>query len=210
MSKNVQNISTYFAEIQSVVANLPAEQIDEIVEILLEGAAKRSKVFIFGNGGSASTASHFACDLSKNTLVEGAPKFRVVGLNDNIPLITAWANDTAYDNIFAAQLSVLVEPGDIVIGISCSGNSGNVLNAMDIARQNNAITIAFTGDKGGRLKDMVDICVIVPSPRIEQQEDIHLMLEHCICAIIRERLMQEYAPTLALESISRKPEMVEG
>ncbi|MCB0213552.1 MAG: SIS domain-containing protein [Anaerolineae bacterium] len=204
MSKNMQNISTYFAEMKNVVANLPVEQIDQIVDILLQGAVTRRKVFIFGNGGSASTASHFACDLSKNTLVEGAPKFRVICLNDNIPLITAWANDTAYDNIFAAQLSVLVEPGDIIIAISCSGNSGNVLNAIKVAHQNNAFTIAFTGDKGGKIKDMVDICVLAPTPRIEQQEDIHLILEHCICANIRDRLLQEYAPKLELEAAVSK------
>ncbi|MCB0164107.1 MAG: SIS domain-containing protein [Anaerolineae bacterium] len=210
MTKTMQHISTYFTEIQDVVAQLPVETINQIVNILLESASAGRKVFIFGNGGSASTASHFACDLSKNTMVEGAPRFRVIALNDNIPLITAWANDTAYDNIFAAQLSAFVEPGDVVIGISCSGNSGNVLNAMQVAHQYDALTIGFTGDKGGQLKDMVDVCVTVPTPRIEQQEDIHLMLEHCICANIRERLLQEYAPTLTWESKVRKSAMVEG
>ncbi|MCB9107462.1 MAG: SIS domain-containing protein [Anaerolineales bacterium] len=203
MTKNVQNISTYFAEIQQVVAQLPVNSINQIVDILLESAFEGRKVFIFGNGGSASTASHFACDLSKNTMVDGAPRFRVIALNDNIPLITAWANDTAYDNIFAAQLSALIEPGDVTIGISCSGNSGNVLNAIEIAHEYDAITIAFTGDKGGRLKDMVDICVAVPTTRIEQQEDIHLMLEHCICANIRERLLQKYAPKLTWEPATK-------
>ena len=209
-NKMQQNIATYFAEIQEVVAQLPIESINQIIDILLESASAGRKVFIFGNGGSASTASHFACDLSKNTMVDNAPRFRVIALNDNIPLITAWANDTAYDNIFAAQLSAFVEPGDVVIGISCSGNSGNVLNAMQVAHQYDALTIGFTGDKGGQLKDMVDVCVTVPTPRIEQQEDIHLMLEHCICANIRERLLQEYAPTLTWESAVRKSELVEG
>jgi D-sedoheptulose 7-phosphate isomerase len=114
----------------------------------------------------------------------------VVALTDNVALMTAWANDTAYDNIFAAQLSSLVEPDDVVIGISCSGNSANVLNAMAVARHHGATTIGFTGDDGGRLKEMVDVCVQVPSPRIEQQEDAHLILEHCICSAVREELRQ--------------------
>jgi len=107
--------------------------------------------------------------------------------------MTAWANDTAYDNIFAAQLEPLVEPDDVVIGISCSGNSGNVLRAMAVARQAGATTIAFTGDQGGRLKEMVDLCLQVPSPRIEQQEDVHLILEHCICTAVRAELAQSSA-----------------
>lgn len=187
------HITTYFEQLQEVVANLPAGLVEQVVTILLDSARRGSKVFVFGNGGSASTASHFACDLAKNTQVPGAVRFRVIGLTDNIPLMTAWANDTAYDNIFAAQLEPLVESGDVVIGISCSGNSSNVLKAMAVARQAGATTIAFTGDQGGRLKEMVDLCLQVPSPRIEQQEDAHLILEHCICATVRAELAQSSA-----------------
>jgi D-sedoheptulose 7-phosphate isomerase len=107
-------------------------------------------------------------------------------------LMTAWGNDTSYDNVFAAQLAPLVEPGDVVIGISCSGNSANVLNAINVAREHGANTIGFSGDHGGRLKNVVDLCICVPSPRIEQQEDVHLILEHSICAAIRDKLTQEY------------------
>ena len=199
---NTQYIETYMAQIQEVVANLPMDIVEQIIDMLLESARCGSKVFICGNGGSASTASHFVCDLAKNTSVPGAPQFRVIGLTDNMALMTAWSNDTAYDNAFAAQLSPLVEPGDVVIGISCSGNSANVLNAMDVARQRGASTIGFSGDHGGRLKDMVDVCICVPSPRIEQQEDVHLILEHSICAAIRDKLTQEYtliaSPPVAL------------
>ena len=96
----------------------------------------------------------------------------------------------------------LVEPGDVVIGISCSGNSANVLNAMDVARQRGANTIGFSGDDGGRLKDIVDLCICVPSPRIEQQEDVHLILEHSICAAVRDELTRQYtlitSPPVAL------------
>jgi D-sedoheptulose 7-phosphate isomerase len=189
MKSITHHIETYFTELQELIANLPAALIDRVISRLLESAYQGKKVFIFGNGGSASTASHFACDLAKNTQIAGAPKFRVIGLTDNMGLMTAWANDTSYDNVFAAQLDPLVEAGDIVIGISCSGNSANVLRAMEMARQRGATTIGFTGDKGGQLKPLVDICIQVPSPRIEQQEDAHLILEHCICATIRSQFI---------------------
>ncbi len=187
-------IETYMTELQQVVAKLPTDLIEQVITVLLDCARRSNKVFIFGNGGSASTASHFACDLAKNTQVPDAPRFRVVALTDNMALMTAWANDTTYDNVFAAQLDLLVEPGDIVIGISCSGNSANVLKAIGIARQRGATTVGFTGDQGGRLKEMVDLCVQVPSPRIEQQEDAHLILEHCICAAIRDELANTLTP----------------
>lgn len=184
----MHHIETYFTQLQETVANLPTDLVDQVITVLLQNARQGHKVFIFGNGGSASTASHFACDLAKNTQVPGAPQFRVISLADNMPLMTAWANDTSFDNIFAAQLSPLVEAGDVVIGISCSGNSANVLRAMEAARQHGAITIGFTGNEGGKLKQIVDVCIQVPSPRIEHQEDTHLILEHCICAAIRSEL----------------------
>lgn len=193
MNLSIQ-VETYLMQLQDTVANLPSKFIDQVIEVLLEAVHAEKKVFICGNGGSASTASHFACDLAKNTIVPGAPAFRVIALTDNMALMTAWANDSDYDNVFAAQLNPLVQPGDVVIGISCSGNSGNVLNAMAVARYHGAITIGFTGDKGGQLKEMADLCIRVPSPRIDQQEDVHLILEHCICAAIRDRLTEQYAP----------------
>lgn len=192
MKFGTNNIETYLTQLQETIAQLPAEPIDQIINILMESAWNGRKVFIFGNGGSASTASHFACDLAKNTIIPGAPRFRVIALTDNIPMMTAWANDTAYENIFAEQLIALIEPGDVVVGISCSGNSGNVLKAIEVARHYGATTIGFTGDQGGRLKDMVDVCLMAASPRIEQQEDIHLIVEHCICAAIRDELTQKY------------------
>lgn len=193
MKSTTYHIQAYFIQLQEMIAKLPTDLIDQVVALLLESARQGKKVFIFGNGGSASTASHFACDLAKNTQVPGAPQFRVIALTDNMALMTAWANDTSFDNVFAAQLSPLVEAGDVVIGISCSGNSANVLRAMEVARQRGAITIGFTGDNGGRLKHLVDLCVQTPSPRIEQQEDAHLILEHCICAVLRTELTNTIA-----------------
>ncbi len=203
------DIKTYLNRLQETIASLPTELIDQAVATLLECAHTGHRVFIFGNGGSAATASHFACDLAKNTVILGAPPFRVIALTDNMALMTAWANDTAYDNVFSAQLSPLVQAGDVVIGLSCSGNSTNVLKAMTLARQQGATTIGFTGDQGGQLKDLVDLCILAPSPYIEQQEDIHLILEHCICAAIRDELSQQYAPVpYEITSTQSSPEIV--
>ena len=193
MKSTTWHVETYLAQLQEMAANLPVGLIDRVICVLLESARAGRKIFILGNGGSASTASHFACDLAKNTIVLNAPRLRVISLADNIPLMTAWANDTAFDNVFAAQLSPLVESGDVVLGISCSGNSTNVLNAMAVARHHGATTIAFTGDDGGQLKDKADLCIQAPSPHVEQQEDAHLIVEHCICTAIREELMRSYA-----------------
>jgi D-sedoheptulose 7-phosphate isomerase len=140
-----------------------------------------------GNGGSAATASHFACDLGKNTLADGLPCFRALSLADNTALMTAWANDTAYDNLFCGQLQTLLQPEDVVIGLSASGNSPNVLRAMQMARERGAVTVGLTGFAGGRLKDLVDLAIVVPSQCMEQIEDLHLVLEHVVVTALRER-----------------------
>ena len=206
MKSTAHYIEDYLSRIQKAVSQLSTESIDDVIQILLESARNNRKVFIFGNGGSAATASHFACDLSKNTMTPGAPRFRVIALTDNVPLITAWSNDTAYENVFSEQLSPLIEADDVVVGISCSGNSTNVINAMKVARQFNAKTIAFTGHTGGLLKDEVDLCVVAPSPQIELQEDIHLILEHCIVSAIRDELRRNFAFLSKEEVVVERPE----
>lgn len=182
----MEQISRYISELQSSLSKLEQEPIQQVIETLHEARLNGRQVFIFGNGGSASTASHFVCDLAKNTRLSNYPHFRVIGLTDNIPLLTAYANDEGYENVFAAQLSSLIQPSDVAIGISTSGNSPNVLRAMDLAAQTNATTIGFTGFDGGHLSDLVDIEIHVASDCIEHVEDIHLMLEHLICSALRD------------------------
>lgn len=184
-------VQGYIADLQGTLARLPLAQVERVIETLIDAQWLRRTVYIFGNGGSAATASHFACDLGKNTALPGLPRMRVIALTDNVELITAWANDTAYEHIFAEQLRGLVEPGDVVIGISGSGRSANVLNAIVLARQVGATTIGFTGFDGGLLADIVDIPVVVPSDCMERIEDVHLILEHLICSTIRESQCQE-------------------
>ena len=185
VSKTGETISAYLTEMQSTLSNLPIDSIEHVVRLLREARSQKKRVFLFGNGGSAATASHLACDLAKGTSTNGKPRMRVVSLTDNVPLISAWANDSSYEDIFAQQLQEQVEPGDIVIGISGSGKSPNVLNAIKVARSAGAITIGLTGLDGGDLKNLVDLCIVVPDNSIDQVEDVHLMLGHIITSCLR-------------------------
>ena len=178
-------IRNYISTLQLTMDQLPLQLIADVVELLQQARTNGNQVFILGNGGSASTASHFACDLAKNTRQEGLPHFRVIGLTDNMAMFSALANDEGYENVFSEQLASLVRPGDIVIAISASGNSKNVINAAEMAHRYDATVIGFTGFDGGRLGQMANINIQVNSNIIEHVEDIHLMLEHLIVHSIK-------------------------
>jgi D-sedoheptulose 7-phosphate isomerase len=182
----MNGIKGYIDGLQFTLDHLPIEDIRQIVQLLAEARLNQRQIFIMGNGGSASTASHFICDLSKNTRRPDLPNFKAIGLTDNMAIFSALANDEGYESVFAQQLASLLQPGDIVIGISASGNSPNVLNAIDLARRMGATTIGFTGFDGGRLKSMVEYGVHIQSTCIEHVEDIHLMLEHVITKELRD------------------------
>lgn len=178
-------IKKYLSEISAILEELPVERIAQVVEVLEGARMKGRRVYIFGNGGSAATASHFASDLCKGAISKGKPRIRAFALTDNVPLLSAWANDTAYENVFAEQLENFIETGDVAIGISGSGNSLNVLKGVEVAKAKGAITIGFIGFDGGRLKDLVDIAIITANYNMEQVEDIHLLLEHVITTCLR-------------------------
>jgi len=186
----MNHIQSYFVELQKILDNLSEEVIEQVLVILHEARNSNKQVFILGNGGSASTASHFVCDLGKNTRVPGIPNFRVMGLTDNIALFSALANDEGYENVFAQQLANHLQPGDVVIGISTSGNSKNVVNAIQLANSGGAKTIGFTGFNSGEIGSMVDVNLHVPSQSIEHVEDVHLVLEHLITKALREKAME--------------------
>ena len=179
-------VTGYISELISTMNQLEETPIQQAIAALHEARLGGNQVFIMGNGGSASTASHFVCDLAKNTRKSGVTDFRVIGLTDNMAIFSAYANDEGYENVFAMQLASLVQSGDVVIGISASGNSANVLNAITVAKQAKAIAIGFTGFDSGKLGGMVDIHCHVPSYCIEHVEDIHLMLEHLITKALKE------------------------
>ena len=184
-------IEHYWHELASTIQAMPFDMLTKAAELLLDCYRRGSTVFMLGNGGSAATASHFACDLAKGTQVIGLPAFRVISLSDNVPLMSAWANDTNYERIFAEQLATLIHPDDIVIAISASGNSPNILAAARMAQQSGAITLALTGQDGGKLSRLADFTIYVPSQSIEQVEDAHLVIAHSLCVVLRERLRTE-------------------
>lgn len=183
----MENIQNYISILYQTIDQLPQKLIAEVINILQSARMRGSQVFIMGNGGSASTASHFVCDLAKNTRSAELPHYRAIGLTDNMAIFSAYANDEGYENVFAKQLANLIQPGDVVIGISASGNSQNVLNAIQEAKRTKVTAIAFTGFDGGRLGKMVDINIHVKSNIIEHVEDIHLMLEHMIVKAIKDQ-----------------------
>jgi D-sedoheptulose 7-phosphate isomerase len=180
-------IEGYLSEIRQILVRLPVEDIREMVDRLEDARARGKQVFLFGNGGSASTASHLSVDLAKVTIADGKPRLKAIALTDNIAMISAWANDLSYDEVFSQQLRTHVEPGDVVIGISTSGTSPNVLNALRLARSMGAVTIGLTGRDGGQMNGVVDLCIKVPDNRTGRIEDIHLMLGHIVTASLANK-----------------------
>lgn len=181
-------IQHYWNELLRAMQSMPFKQLAQVAEILFDCHQRGSTIFLVGNGGSAATASHFACDLAKGARARGMPPFRVVALTDNVPLLTAWANDTDYERVFAEQLITLARPDDVIILISGSGNSPNILATARAARHVHATTIALTGQTGGKLARLADVVVRVPASSIEQVEDAHLIIAHSVCVALRERL----------------------
>ncbi|EFL50649.1 GHMP kinase [Solidesulfovibrio fructosivorans JJ]] len=181
----------YLLGMRAVVSRLDKDKIGRIADMIWQAREEDRQIFIMGNGGSASTASHFCSDLSKTTLVPGKKGFRVVPLTDNIPLMTAWGNDAGFENIFYGQLINLLNPGDVVVGISGGGMSPNILKALDLARERGARTIGMSGFSGGKLKDAVEECFIVPSDNYQFIEDVHMILVHLIASVLRERMARE-------------------
>ncbi len=182
------NASQYIASLQPVLADLAGVDFRQVEAILLNAREEGRTVFIIGNGGSAATASHMANDLNKGAAVAGQRRFRALALTDNVPLITAWANDTRYEQIFVEQMANFIHPGDVLIAISGGGNSPNIIAALEWARGEGAVTVGLTGGSGGRLLGLVDCCLLVPSHRMEQIEDMHLVLAHAICVSVRNRI----------------------
>jgi D-sedoheptulose 7-phosphate isomerase len=180
----------YLAGLRGVLDRLDTSVIDRITEAIWHGYEQGRTLFTFGNGGSAALASHFVCDIAKGTVAPGRRRLRAISLADNVPLMTAWANDTNYGEIFAEQLRDLVEKDDLVLAISGSGNSENVVRGLETARGAGAKTMALTGFSGGRVKALADICLIVPSDNMQHIEDAHLFSAHAVFTAIRRQMMQ--------------------
>jgi D-sedoheptulose 7-phosphate isomerase len=178
--KNLEHIQDYISGIKDVLDDTPIEVLDQVIDVLHEARVAGQQIFIMGNGGSAATASHFVCDLAKNTRKPGWPSFRVIGLSDNMPIFSAYGNDEGYENVFREQLANLAQKNDIVLAISGSGNSPNVVKAVELANQMGALTIAFTGFKGGAVGPLAAINVNIPCDNMQKIEDVHMAWVHLI------------------------------
>ena len=188
-------IQEYINEVKNSLDTLDIKKINTAVSMIVKAYDKGSRVFILGNGGSASTATHMACDLGKGTLSRfydnKEKRLRVISLSDNTALLTAYANDLSFEHAYVQQLRNLVEKQDLVIVISGSGNSKNLLKAIKYAKDQGAKTLGILGFKnGGKLAEMVDSAVIVQSNHYGPVEDVHLVMNHllssCFAKIKRE------------------------
>jgi len=192
-------IDNYLRDMRNIIGKLAVDDIDRAVGLLFETWQKEGQVFICGNGGSASTATHFACDLSKTTIVGDKKRFKAYCLNDNIPLMSALINDDGFDSLFYEQLKERFQSGDILICISVHGGAGkdraglwsqNLLKAMKYAQEMGGKTIGLSGFDGGPMKEIADACIVVPASSTPQVESFHLALEHLICSCLREKIAE--------------------
>jgi D-sedoheptulose 7-phosphate isomerase len=184
----MDRIQNYISHLQGVLERLTLPDVRRSIDVIMEAYYAEKQIFVIGNGGSASTASHLACDLGKGTSIPGKPRFRVISLTDNVATMSAWSNDVSYEDVFVEQLKNLVNPEDVVIGISASGNSENVIRAMRHASEIGCKTIGWSGFGGGTLATICDVNVVVDSNHYGPVEDVHLILNHVLHAWIREEL----------------------
>lgn len=194
MSMEGFSFSGYLHGVKETLGQLPLERVQQICDLLYQAYLNDRTLFIFGNGGSAALASHLACDLGKGTHnpgsleMGGVKRLKVIALTDNVPMMSAWANDAGYEHVFAEQMLNFIQAGDVAFGISGSGNSPNVLKALELARNVGATTVGITGFQGGKMKDLLDLGIVVPSDNMQQIEDAHLVLAHMIFLELRRRI----------------------
>ena len=187
----MENVEAYLQQLQTAVDLLPRDQLAELGEMLYRTYRNQKQVFTLGNGGSASTASHMAADIAKNTIGPNMRRFRVLSLNDNTAMLTALANDLGYENVFAEQLQNLISPGDLLIAVSGSGNSPNVVKAVRYARSQCAEVVGILGFGGGEVASLVDVAIVVPSSHYGVVEDVHLIINHIIVDYFQTKLARE-------------------
>jgi D-sedoheptulose 7-phosphate isomerase len=180
-----QYIDAYLNSLKTVLDSLPRQAIEDVYRKLEECQENENTLFVFGNGGSSATASHIVCDMGKNTRGSNKPRMRVMGLSDNIATFSAYANDEGYDRVFAEPIISLGRPGDVALAISGSGNSNNVLAGIKSAKEKGMFCIGLTGFSGGKLRDLVDIALVVPVDDMEQVEDVHMILDHILTGLLR-------------------------
>jgi D-sedoheptulose 7-phosphate isomerase len=179
-----QEINQYFDKLRHVISSIDISQVNNLMNLLFDALESGKQIFIMGNGGSAATASHFAGDFNKGLSWNKERRFKFICLNDNIPTVMAYANDVSYEAIFVEPLKNFFQIGDLIIGISGSGNSKNVLNAIEWGNKNGGITIGLSGYNGGKLKEVAMHSVHINIDDMQITEDLHMVLDHCIMKIL--------------------------
>lgn len=188
IAERTQLIENYLGTVSELIAKLPSELIDDVVQMVKQAYLDGRRVLVCGNGGSAATASHLAEDLQKGIGCLTRKKFKVMALTDSAPLITAWANDSEYAEIFVEQVQTWGQAGDLLIAISGSGNSPNVLRAVETAKEAGMATIGLTGMGGGKLAGLADKAIVVASNSMQQIEDVHIVLTHIIYVCLHKEV----------------------
>lgn len=177
----MQFVEHYKSELERAINSIDLLWVGAAIELLAKARAEDRRIFIFGNGGSAATASHFATDMVKGASYGRAKRFRIMALTDSLPTVTAYSNDVSYECVFAEQLKNFAERGDVVIAVSGSGNSPNVLHAMEYANSIGCQTIALSGRDGGALAKVAELNLRVAHPHMGRIEDTHMIMLHMIC-----------------------------
>ncbi|MCX7023912.1 MAG: SIS domain-containing protein [Spirochaetes bacterium] len=185
------DIESYFTRLKATLDRISREELNAFMNLLLDALEAGRYVFIMGNGGSGATASHFAVDFNKGLSYQKARRFRFICLNDNAPTLTAYANDVGYDEVFVEPLRNFLGSGDLVIGISGTGNSRNVLKAIEFAKAKGAVTVGLTGYDGGALRALARHCVHIPIADMQVTEDLHMVVDHLIYAVLGKALPAE-------------------
>lgn len=188
-----EQIQSYLERLRAAIDALPGDRLAELGEMLYRTYSNEKQVFTLGNGGSASTASHIAADLAKNTIGPNMARFRITSLNDNTAILTALANDLGYENVFSEQLQNLIRPGDLLLAVSASGNSANVVKAIRYAQSRCAETVGILGFDGGEAARLVDLAIVVPSFDYGVVEDLHLIINHILVEYFRVKLAEDQA-----------------
>lgn len=205
------SIGDYLSNIEVALRRIDHRAVERVVDILFDACVSGRRVYTFGNGASAALASHMACDLGKGSAPDlgqglhdaGATRLRIIALNDNAALMTAYSNDISYDDVYLEQLKNHLEPGDVVLGVSGSGGSPNVVRALEFARGRGAVVIGFTGRQAPaqRMAALCDVCLHAPLTMMEQIEDVHVIMHHAISIALRARVAawhRALAPALAV------------
>lgn len=199
MAATLSWTDAYLREVSDLLTRLDTAKIDALTDVLFEAWTARRTVYLFGNGGSASTAQHLAADLFKCTLVPGKPRLRVLCLNDNMPLLSALTNDDGWGEVYVEQLRTWWQPGDVAFGLSVHGGKGedragpwsqNVLNALNFANEHGGKSLGFVGFDGGAMAESCTVVVTVPVESTPHTEGMHVVLHHLITGALRARIEQ--------------------